>query len=297
MENKEKFKQLFGLPRDGFLEPVDLLDTEVGFSVYKEREEEGFKSLFRFYVKDDDFKNADILKPITITASYGKENEDGITVSSSEFKRKLNGPIDFISENDFFYNIKDNKIYKKDKKSQISGIDLLKKQDSLHMKTTRLSGIPLVFKLFLFHSVITKFWEIIFILIATFQYLISGQKIKIFDRLTDSSKYSNTPTYKTLEIKESELINLWGYKVKPWIAVIYSFLHIIVYIIFYDYSFKPSWLVALFKNNFLTLMYGIISLGLANTFLPILFSPIKLKSILKLIQSAHWNAAVKKVKI
>lgn len=296
MENKEKFKQLFGLPKDGFQEPVDLMDTEIGFSVYKEREEKGFKSLFRFYIKNEDLNKEGIL-PITITASYGKEYEGGITISSSEFKRKLNGPIDFISENEFFYNIKDNKIYKKDKKTEISGINLLKKEDSLHMKTTRASGAWLVFKLFWFHSVLTKFWEVVFMTISAFQYLISGEKIKIFDNLIDSNKYSKTTTYKPLDVKESELINLWGYKVKPWIAVIYSFLHLIIFIIFYNHSFKPPLLIALFKNNFLTLMYGIISLGLANIFLPILFIPIKLKGILRSVQSIHWSTAVKKVKI
>jgi hypothetical protein len=115
--------------------------------------------------------------------------------------------------------------------------------------------------------------------------------------LTDPNSYRYPNFNRPLEIKESELISLWGYKVKPWIAGIYAFMHLFVYFCLYHYSYRPLWLTTIFKNSFLTLVYGIISLGLANTLLPILFSPIDLKGILKLIQDMYWKAITKKVKI
>ncbi len=53
---KNEFKLKFNLPQNGFLEPVDLQDTQVGFSVYKERETKGFKSLFRVYIRNEDIE-------------------------------------------------------------------------------------------------------------------------------------------------------------------------------------------------------------------------------------------------
>jgi hypothetical protein len=84
---KEKFKAHFDLPQDGFLVPIDLNDVEIGFSVYKERSQKGFKSLLRVYVKPETMKTNSPLKALVVTASYGKETENGITVSSSEFKK------------------------------------------------------------------------------------------------------------------------------------------------------------------------------------------------------------------
>jgi len=289
---KDKFKAHFELPKNGFLEPIDLQDTTLGFSVYKTRSEKGFKSLFRVYVKNEELNKLEQLKPLTVTASYGKESSNGIILSSNEFKRKSNWPTDFISEGEFLYNIESDKLYYKGK--EIDGIKLLDIADSWHTKTTKLfGGAWLRFKLFWFHYIQAGFWKIIFHIIAFFQYLASGEKIKIFHDFTNP----RTSNYQTLNVKESELINLWGYKVKPWIAGIYGFLHLFIYIIFYYYNYRPLWLITVFKTDFLAFMYGVVSLGLANTFLPILLSPIKFKDFLKLIQSIYWSSAIRRVRI
>ena len=128
---------------------------------------------------------------------------------------------------------------------------------------------------------------------ALFQYFASGEKIKLFYNFTDPHRYS----YQNLEIKKSELIDLWGYKVKPWIAGIYSSLHLFGYIVLYHYNIKPVWLTTIFKIDFLTFMYGVVSFGLANAFLPLLLGVINLKNLLKSIQSMYWSSAIRSVKI
>lgn len=289
----KKFKAHFQLPKDGFLEPTDLKDVSIGFSVYKTGHVKKFKSLFRIFIKNEDLNNSNSLKSITVTASYGKElPEGGILLSSNEFKRRSNWPIDFISEGEFFYDIENDKLYYK--QQEIVGTKLLETAYSWHTKTTKLiGGFWLRFKLFWFHCIQARFWKIIFQTVAAIQYLASGKKIKIFHNFSNP----NTSQYQTLEIKQGDLIDLWGYKVKPWIAGTYGFLHLFVYIIFYYYNYKPMWLVIIFKIDFLTFMYGIVSLGLANTFLPMLFSVINLEGVLRLIQNIYWSSAIKKVKI
>lgn len=288
----EKFKAHFKLPWDGFLEAIDLRDVSVGFSVYKTGSVEGFKSLFRVFIKNEESNNPNSLKPIIVTASYGKESPDGIILSSDEFKRKSNGPIDYISEAEFFYDIDSDKIYHK--KKEITGLELLKIAYKWHTKTTKpIGGSWLRFKLFWFHYIQAGFWKIIFHVIAAIQYLASGEKIKILYNFSDPE----SARYQILQIKQSELIDLWGYKVKPWIAGTYGFLHLFFYVIFYILNLRPPLLVILFKVDFLTFMYGIVSLGLANTILPMLLGPVNLKRALKKIQQTYWSYAIRSVKI
>lgn len=293
---KEQFKNNFGLPKEGFLEPIDLKDTEIGFSVYKTRAEEGFKSLFRVFIKNEDLSNVSKVKPVIVTASYGKESEDGIIVSSSEFKRKVSGPVDFISEGEFFYDTENNQLFFKEKK--ISGIDLLKEVDRWHLKPTRpIFGLGLRARLIWYHYILAWLFRLLFKFFAWIQYLFSGEKIKIFDNLKDLDSFVRSKTDTSLHTKEGELIDLFGYKIKPWIAVLYSTVHLAAYLLLYKYKYKPEWLLGIFKNNFLTLMYGIISLGFANTILSTILKWINLKSLLKFIQSLFWSAATKKIPI
>src|SRR3954464_11863768 len=106
MNPKEIFKNEFGLPREGFSEPIDLNDTEIGFSVYKDRSVEGFKSLFRVFIKNSVLQTSDTLKPLVVTASYGKMTKEGIVIASNEVKPKINWPIEMVTtEDEFSYDI------------------------------------------------------------------------------------------------------------------------------------------------------------------------------------------------
>jgi hypothetical protein len=272
---KETFKAKFQLPSRGFLKPIDLVDTKIGFAVYKEREQKGFKSLFRVYIKDKELDSLNPLKSIVISASYGKETEDGITVSSSEFKRGLNWPVELISEKEFFYDTRSDAFLHKDK--EISGIEILLLVDKWHTKTTRLiEGFWLRAKMFWFHSVLAILLRIFFGILAQIQYLISGNKIRIFHRLTEEKDRLNSSRENQvnfLKTSQSNPINIFGYQVQPWIAVLYSLIHLILYYIFFKYSYRPVLVVTLFHNNFLTLLYGILSLGTANAILPRLLRP------------------------
>lgn len=297
MELKEKFKAKFRLPRGDFLEPINLTDTEIGFSVYKTRKEHGFKSLFRVYVSGKDFKAPTSLKPVTVTASYGKESGDRLVISSSDFDRKLNWPIDLLSEGEFFYDIKSDRLCYG--QQEIDGLELLEIVDGWHTKPTRLvGGSWLRIKMFWFHSVLTSVFKILFDIVSGIQYLISGYKIHIFDRLTESRMHIHPFEHRKLKDFRDEPIDIFGYKVEPWIAALYSTSHLCAYLIFYLLDYKPLLLKNIFNNNFLTLIYAIVSLGLFNAILP---QPLKqnkaFEGILLFLQSNYHNFAFKKIKI
>ncbi|MBP9866609.1 MAG: hypothetical protein KBC41_00835 [Candidatus Pacebacteria bacterium] len=295
---KNEFKLKFNLPQNGFLEPVDLQDTQVGFSVYKERETKGFKSLFRVYIRNEDIEKEYILKPVVVSVSYGKETENGITISSSNFKRGRDWPIELISEKDYFYNIKINNFFDKNNKI-ISGIDILKQVDIQHLKPTRpIAGISIRTKLFLFHGILASIIIFVFNIFSGLQYFISGKKIHIFENLTESKYYLNQSLKKDIVSTNGRGIKIFEYEVEAWVAALYCSFHLFIYGLFYFFNYKPAWLTNIFTNNFLTTMYGIVSLGLANTILPKILKANKIfYPILSFLQTLYFKCAFKKFKI
>lgn len=295
MDIRENLKAKFNLPQKGFLAPVDLIDTNIGFSFYKDREKIGYKSLFRIYITNKDYEKIGTLKPLIISVTYGKEIEEGggITIASSEFKRKLNWPIDLISTDDYFYNIETDTLYKKDK--VVDGLTILKQIDESHTKPTKLIlGFKLRIKLFFHHKFLASIIKIIFNLFSFFQYLISGKKVEIYGDLKEFQTTIN-PSSKVYSVpsKNFSPIDIFGYKLDPWIAVLYCILHLIAYFIFYTFKFKPVLLVTIFKNNFLTLIYGIFSLSLIK----LILSFLNFINFLKILQEFYFKSLSKKIKI
>ena len=285
---KEEFKSQFKLPSDGFLNPIDLIDTEIGFSVYKNRSQKGFKSLFRVFIKNEDLKNSKTLKPLIITASYGKETENGIVISSSEFERGINWPIELISNDEFFYNIEDKRFFYKNK--EISGPDILKKIDEQHTKPTKLiKGLPLRVKLAFWRKWIA-FLPVIFIWLL---YLVSGDKItkNLWERKA-GERSINDKTFKEPKEKESSKLDIFGYHASQWAVTLYSILHLVLFGLVRVFDIQLVFLSNIFANNFLIVMYVIPTLGFIDYLLPRLIKYL----ISKTTDFAVW-ASSKKIKI
>lgn len=296
MIGKSEFKNQFqNLPTD-FSKPIEFTGDPFGFSVLKEYPN-GYASLFKVYIRPEELSKKGPIKTIDGAVSYGKKTSDGIVLSSSSEKiKKLFDPLDLVSRDEFLYNYETHKFFYKGKEITASNVIVL--LDKWHLKITKtVQGAWLRLKIIWFHYLLAKFLKIVFKAASGLQYLATGEKVKIFHDLIKDPNESLYPSEKPLDIKKSELIDLWGYKVKPWIAGTYAMLHLFAYFIFFFNDYQFPWLTTLFKNSFLTFMYGIVSLGLANTFLPILFKPIELKKILKFIQSLYMITAFRRVKI
>lgn len=262
---REKFKANFELPSDGFSSPIDIQDIEVGFSVLKIREQEGFKSLFRVFIPNEDLTRNTSLKRVTVTASYGKESEGGIVIASSEFKRGLNWPIELISEGEFYYNPESDSLIYKDE--PIKGLDLLKKVDGWHTKPTRfITGFILRTKLGFWREWISVF-PIIFIWML---YLVSGDKVtrNLWERVAERRRSTDQSSQKP-EKKESTKLNLFGYMASQWALTVYSLLHLMIFLLVRRWDIHiPEIISEIFSNNFLTVLYVIITLGFIDDLLP-----------------------------
>jgi len=128
MELNEIFKNKFELPKDNFSNSTDLNEIKIGFSVYRDQKNlkrEGFKSLFHVYIKNEEFEKTGDLKPIIITAVYGKLSEQGLITYSDDFSIDGKWPVELISKNEFFYNIRTQDLLYKNE--PISGFEILKK--------------------------------------------------------------------------------------------------------------------------------------------------------------------------
>lgn len=300
MENsKETFKALFALPQDGFLDPIDLTDVEIGFSVYKVGLKKGFKSLFRIYVRSELMHSSSPEKLLTITAAYGKETDNGITTSSSEWERGRNWPVDIISDSEFSYNVETNQFFNLRKKVAIQGIQILQEVDTLHLKPTKpFLGFWLRTKLFWFQTIFTAALAFLFDVFSALQYLISGKQIHIFDDLSEPRNRVRPSQIEELKISRGKPIKIFEYEVEPWIAVLYCVFHFAIFAILYKNNIKPQWLISIFNNNFLTTMYGILSLGLVNAILPKILEPNTLfNPVLLFIQMLYYECAFKKLRV
>lgn len=289
------FKVKFGFPKDGFSTPVDLRDTAVGFSVYKDQKDLGrdkFKSIFKVYIKNDDFKKDGDKKPITITASYGKEDEDGNgiitnTTDASDFERRPNWPIDLISKDEFYYDIKTYDFYHN--KKIINASEILDLINESHIKPTKLgAGFWLRVKLIFFHNFLAGFFKILFYIISGIQYLLSGEKVNFYLRVETSV---------APETKIGKKIKIFDYEVELWIAVIYSIIHLLIYYFLFINNYWPPFFINIFHNGFLTITYTIISLGLTDAILTKIPRVYFTKKPLSYIQEKYYEMASKNIKI
>lgn len=288
MTVREIFKQKFNLPRDDFLEPIDLIDVGIGFCVYKEQKDlkrEDFKSVFKIYIKDKDFKIEGDKKSITITASYGKKTEDGLISYSSGpdgFKRDINWPVDLISTEEFFYDIKTYDLSNKNR--TISGEYLLNLINELHLKSTKpFKGIVFRIRLSIFNALS----KILLYLISSIQYLMSGEKADF------NTKYNNTISPVN---ERGKNIKIFGCEVEIWIAFMYAFLHLISYIFCFYFNYRPQFITTIYNNNFLTIMYVILTLTITNNILSNM-PRIHFKKLLLAIQEMSFKIISKGIKI
>lgn len=287
----KEFVGKFNLPRNGFLQPA-IFDKDFGFSVEKRREHEGeaFASLYKFYISPENLNTDESRKAIFVSVSYGKKTDEGIILSSSEWKdkRRLNWPIGLQSKDEFYYDFLSKTFFHKDR--EITAENILNQIEKWHNKPTKVDGWWLVARLFFFQVFLARLFRILFEIIAWFQYVFSGEKIKIFQDLREGERafYAQTFIKKSVKTSSDSPIDIFGYKVKPSIAFGYSLFHLLTYLILEAIDFKPLWLVTIFKVEFLTIMYAIISLGLANSFFPIIFKPgDPIKTLLRFIQGEY----------
>ncbi|HRY59897.1 MAG TPA: hypothetical protein P5096_00775 [Patescibacteria group bacterium] len=285
---RKKFRDSFELESNGFINPVFLNDTKIGFSARKDCDEkilrkikilEGKKytTLIHIILPDDKVGLESDKVPLRVRASFDLVGEDNSTyiIDDRYIKRKKFKPIDLISRDDYFYDLKTNIFYKKGKIA--SGSDIINEIYSLHIKPTKTwRGMYLRAKV-AWKNLISYLIEQIANLLVLILLLISGRKIP-YGRISryleeafkknPANKFGQTEeSLSQMKIADSE-VEFFGLKTEPVPIFSYSFIHLIVFVVFYFLNYRPHLLKVIFSNNFLTIIYVIFSLMIFKSFLP-----------------------------
>jgi hypothetical protein len=237
MTTEDLIKQ-FGLPFENFSTPIKW-EGDVGFTTIQSYGN-GYVSLYKFGILKQDQEGD--LKKISVSVSYGKETEGGISLSTGE-----NGvwdPIDLNFPNEFFYS-ESRKCFLKDGKV-ISAKEMLFYVEKIHKKPTRLGkGFALRFRLWFWRKGLPFFIKFIDIILISVLLLISGEKIKNNDILKRYfhkrfNEKNDRKIENDFEFLDSGTMTFFGYTAKRWSVVFYCFMHLFIYIFFvYDPFLTP----------------------------------------------------------
>lgn len=298
MENESQFIKNFNFAlRKDYLEPTPLNDVKFGFSVIKKMQPSGYGSIFYIYLKNDELENNKEKKSLHIRTTYGnlieEEGRKFIQRTSETEKNieKVIGPIDFTSDNDFFYDIKENQFYQKDKK--ITPDELLDKIYQIHIKPTRFfKGFIIRLRLFIWRVLIIFLVKLISDVFQCLLFLISGTKFDdIYTRIFSANKIDNI-SQNSNKFKEPEKGDLFGFKAPLWPITFFCAFHFIFYVIFWLKNYKSEFIVTILENNFLTVIYTILFLVILERFLPKI-----LKFLINKTSQLYFNLSFKRIKI
>jgi len=298
MENETQFIKNFNFEnKENYLQPTPLKDIKFGFSVIKKMQPTGYGTIFYIYLNNEELENNKDKKSLLIRATYGNLiEEEGkkfiqITSETGKNRKKVIGPIDFTSDNDFFYNIEENQFYHKDKK--ITPDELLDRIYQIHIKPTKFfKGFIVRLRLFIWRVLIIFMIKLISDIFQCLLFLISGTKFDdIYTRIFSANKIDNI-SQNNNEYKEPEKWDLFGFKAPLWPITFFCAFHFILYVIFWLENYKPKFVITLLENNFLTVIYTILFLVMLERFLPKI-----LKFFINKTSQLYFNLSSKRIKI
>lgn len=278
-ELNNDFIKSFNLDKEGFTDLTPFIDCTLGFSVKKKGvAEKDYVSLIHVLVSDKVLHDDKIQpKPLIVSATYGRKTLEGIAMRRSE-EFNVHDPIDVEFPNEFFYDLHTKTFYRFNKKVEAEYI--LKRVYAKHIKTTKpIKGLITRFKIrfwwFFTKNVINFVTRIFYCTL----FLISGNRYE-YEPLLQETKLNGkivssawpTRVISTREPKEkkedAKKFQFLQYDASFWSIVFYSVLHMIFYVFFMHINYKPKMLATIFENNFLTLIYVIISLFIIEFVLP-----------------------------
>ncbi len=273
----EDFINKFELPFSNFSVPIQWADG-FGFS-FIEDYRDGYASLYKLGIYDQK-ELANGLKKIWVSVSYGKKNDDGVSLGTP--KNGLLDPLDLDFQDEFFYNEKEDKFFHYNK--EINAKNLILYIEKIHKKPTKIvRGILLRSRLWFWRIFIPngiKIFDRFLILILR---IISGEKLQkdIWERLF--SKHFSEQSNKQLPSKEDSFENrgtmeFFGYKAKRWAVVFYCLLQLIIYIFYFYLNIKINIITNIFKNNFLSICYVVVTFALTEYLIPLILKRAILKA-------------------
>lgn len=299
-EENKIFIEKFNPQKFGFFDLKPFVDCYIGFSVKRKLEGrlDDYVTLLSIYIPDRVFSDIEITKkPLFIYATYGKKIEDGIKTRENS---KYTDPTDCEFPDEYFYDIETKNLHQNNK--IISADELINKVYNKHIKSTKLiRGFWIRAKIRFWRILIKNISKVITKVFYFLLFIISGNRFKYepiveietLNNKVIKSKYEKIKNTEMKEVlKESEKFDFLAYKASRWSIIFYSLLHFIFYIIFFYTNCQPMFLITIFKNNFLTLIYVILSLWTIEAVIPKF-----LMSLIRLFSTLSFNAKYKSIKL
>ncbi len=304
-EANKRLRAKFDFEKNGFYAVTPYIDAQIGFGCKKKLNTQDTKNVsgIGFYISNQTLSDtSSTRKAFYITATYGEELADGIRMRT---KQNFCEPLDLEFRDEFFYDTTTEKIYKKDK--EVDANSVLLEVYRKHIRTTRpIRGLILRTRL--------RFWRIwlpwipksLSFLSHHFLCLISGDKYTyefLFQEETLNGEIissrmegrvgrgKNSAKVKE-EDKEAKQIDFFGNKVPQWAIVFYSILHLGVWFSFKYFGVNTDKIENFFGNNFLLVLYVIVSFWIIGTVIPFL-----LKKMVKGFSTLAFHSASKAVKV
>jgi len=303
-EQNKRLRSKFNFEKYGFYSVTHYINAQIGFGCKKKlNPQDKNVSGIGFYIPNKTYNDTDSArKAFYITATYGEELPEGIRIRTEQ---DFHEPLDLEFRDEFFYDTGTEKLYKGNK--EITGDEVLLEVYAKHIKTTRpIRGLYLRTEL--------RFWKIWFpwplkFLSNVFHYLlffISGDKYTYeflfqeenFNGQIISSRMEwrvgrNKESAKIKEEeKESKQIDFFGNKVPQWPIVFYSILHLSFWFLIKNFGVETDQIENFFDNNFLLVLYVIVSFWVIETVLPFL-----LKKSVKYFSTWSFQVANKMIKV
>lgn len=301
MQNKD-FIEAFNLEQESFTDLTPFVDCTLGFSVKKsDIENSEYASLLHFFILNKVLNDEKIQpKPLVVSAVYGKKTSGGIAMRRQE-EFNIHDPIDVEFPNEFFYHPKTKKFYRF--KKEIKAKDILGHVYSKHIKTTKpIKGLITRSKIrfwWFFARNILSFiakifhWMLIFVSGNRYKYEPLLQETTLNGDIINSAwprRITTLPNEPKEKLKEAKKFRFLEYEASFWSIIFYSIVHMIFYLIFMYQNYKPKMLTTIFENNFLTLIYVIVSLFAVEFLIPKL-----LMLVIKYLSILSFYAAHKKI--
>lgn len=268
------FLKAFNLPRNGFTEGA-LFSDAYGFSTTKRRKQNGldFLSLYKLYIRDNDMRSDVTEKPITAVVSYGELQDDGsIMLAPTSIPRRSDWPLDFVSTEEFYYNIETSTFTRKG--DYISAEQILSMLDELHLRPTKFwGGLWLRLRVFIRRTHMAFTFQYFYYFVIGVLYSLFGTRtvgsLYSFSRTTGRGTVEDEREFKQ-ETFATEAIDVLGYKAKnAWAVITYGLAHFSIYSYWYFFDTLPHpFISSVFSNAFLTLVYVVPTLVIYERLLP-----------------------------
>lgn len=304
-EQNKRLRSKFNFDNYGFYAVTHYIDAQIGFGCKKKLNPQDTKNVsgIGFYIPNKIYSDtSSVRKAFYIKATYGEDSSEGIRMRTEQ---NFHEPLDLTFRDEFFYDTTTEKIYKGTKET--TGDAMLLEVYRKHIKTTMpVSGLYLRIKLRFWRiwlpwplkSISNAFHYLLFLISGdkyTYEFLFreenlngqiisSGMKWRT-DREKDSAKAEE-------EEKESKQVDFFGNKVPQWPIVFYSILHLISWFLIKCYGYKTDQIENFFGNNFLLILYVIVSFWFIETVLPFV-----LKKLVKYFSTWSFQVANKTVRV